>query len=283
MKKTNKCIYVLMSLSLLLLGCKKKIDTSKTQYEQDKDRNEIQIIDNKGSDGTKAGGTAAGAGIGAIGGAGVGAAAGAGIGSIIPGAGTATGAIIGAIVGGIGGLTGGGIKGYQLSNGDVSEYINVKTSFVFSQYEGMPASTVIYGASTNEEKYFVPTFNVGDNVTLHIEMNTSLLNKAKKASSRQKSEDVLIPVEITIDKTENIEVTYDGGIKKEAMRIENDLEGIARFSFFIKNNPELHPKLKLAFTPAQVGKAEINVTYGFPEYKIVDSTCDVCQTIKFVK
>ena len=93
----------------------------------------------------------------------------------------------------------------------------------------------------------------------------------------------MIPVEIAISKSENIELTYDGGIKKEAMRIENDIDGVARFSFFIKNNPELHPKLKLTFTPAQPGKAEVTVTYGFPEYKIVDSTCDVFQTIKFVK
>ena len=71
------------------MGCKKKnVDYSKTQYEQDKDKSEAQIIDTKGSAGTKVGGTAAGAGIGAAGGAGVGAAIGAGIGSVIPVAGT---------------------------------------------------------------------------------------------------------------------------------------------------------------------------------------------------
>ncbi len=293
MKKSRKCIYAFMTLSLMLLGCgeKRKIDTSKTQYEQDKDANEAQIIANKGSDGTKYGGAAAGAGIGAAGGAaagaGTGAAIGAGVGSIVPGAGTAigagTGAIIGAIVGGIGGLIGGGVTGYELSNGDMSEYINATTNFVFTQHDGSPVQTMIYGATTGESNYFDPIFTVGEDASLIIEMNTSLLNKAKKASARQRSEDLLIPVEIAISKSENIELTYDGGIKKEAMRIENDIDGVARFSFFIKNNPELHSKLKLTFTPAQPGKAEVTVTYGFPEYKIVDSTCDVFQTIKFVK
>ena len=190
MKKSRKCIYAFMTLSLMLLGCgeKRKIDTSKTQYEQDKDANEAQIIANKGSDGTKYGGAAAGAGIGAAGGAaagaGTGAAIGAGVGSIVPGAGTAigagTGAIIGAIVGGIGGLIGGGVTGYELSNGDMSEYINATTNFVFTQHDGSPVQTMIYGATTGESNYFDPIFTVGEDASLIIEMNTSLLNKAKK-------------------------------------------------------------------------------------------------------
>ena len=285
MKCIGKIVCLFVISSLLLIGChKKNVDYSKTQYEQDKDKNEAQIIDNQGSKGSKVGGTAAGAGVGASGGAGVGAAIGAGIGTaILPGAGTTAGAIIGAIVGGVGGLVGGAQTGFVLANGDVSEYINATTNFVFTQHDGSQVQTMIYGAVTEASNYFDPIFTVGEEASLVIEINTSLLQKAKKASSRQKSEDLLIPVEVAISKSANIEVTYEGGIKKEAMLIENDIDGVARFSFFIKNNPELHPKMKLTFTPAEPGKAEVTVTYGLPEYKVVDSTCDVFQTIKFVE
>lgn len=291
MKKLKKVVCLYIAGSLLLISCQKKnIDYSKSQYEQDQDLNESQIEDNKEGIG-KVAGTVIGATTGGVGGAGVGAgtgaAIGAGIGSIVPGPGTAVGAgigaIIGAVVGGVGGLIGGAQTGFVLTNGDMSEYINATTNFVFTQHDGTSVQTMIYGAVTDTSNYFDPVFTVGEEASLIIEINTTLLKKAKKASARQKSEDLLIPVEIAISKSENIEVTYEGGIKKEAMLIENDIDGVARFSFFIKNNPELHPKMKLTFTPAEPGKAEVTVTYGLPEYKIVDSTCDVFQTIKFVE
>ena len=284
MKRFTKIISGIMVV-ILCFGCsgKKTVDTSKTQYERDKIATEEQIAANKGSSTTKIGGTVAGGAGGAAGGAGAGAAIGAGIGSVVPVAGTATGAIIGAIVGGIAGGIGGSTAGYTLSNGDISEYINVTTNFVFTQHSSEAVQTMVYGASANEAKYFDPIFTVGEDASLVIEMNTALLKKASKASPKQRSEDLLIPVEVSISKSNNIEVTYDGGIKKEAMRIEPDIDGTARFSFYIKNNPELHPKLRLTFVPAEQGKAEVTVTYGLPEYKIVDSTCDVFQTIKFVQ
>lgn len=284
MKKFSKIISGMM-IVMLFFGCsgKKTGGSSKSQYEKDKITNEEQIIANQGSDSTKAKGTAIGAGSGLAVGAGTGAAIGAGVGSIVPVVGTGVGAIIGAAAGGIAGLIGGGSAGYTLANGEISEYINVTTNFVFTQHNSDAVQTMVYGASANEAKYFDPIFTVGEDASLIIEMNTALLKKASKASPRQKSEDLLIPVEISISKSNNIEITYDGGIKKEAMRIEPDIDGTARFSFFIKNNSELHPKLKLTFIPAEQGKAEVTVTYGLPEYKIVDSTCDVFQTIKFIK
>lgn len=277
MKNTKKIVAILL-IGCILTSCSKK-DTTKysTQYEKDQAEIEEQIIANQGSDATKIGGSVGGGSGGLL----AGAAIGAGLGSVIPGAGTAAGAIIGAIAGGIGGSIG----GYKLSNGDISEYINANTGFIFTQYlnDGTEKSTtMIYGAAANEYSYFDPVFKVGEDASMIIEINTSLLDKAKKASSRQKSEDLLIPVEISITKSENIEVTYDGGRQKESMRVENDIDGVARFSFYIKNNPQLINKMKFTFTPAVPGKAEVNVTYGLPEYKIVDSSCDVLQTIKFV-
>lgn len=288
MKKIKKFVAVIL-VGSMFIGCVKK-DTKQysTQYEKDKATSEDQIIANQGSDVTKVGGTIAGGTGGAAGGAGVGAAIGAGIGSVIPGAGTAAGAIIGAIIGGIGGAVGGGSAGYTLSNGEISEYIKANTRFIYTQHlnDGTEkSSTMVYGVAANEQDYFDPTFKVGEDVTMIIEINTSLLNKAKKASSRQKSEDLLIPVEISISKSEDIQVTYTGGNKqKESMSVPaNDIDGVARFSFYIKNNPQIINQLKFTFTPAIPGNAEVNVTYGLPEYKIVDSSCDVFQTIKFEK
>lgn len=289
MNRIAKCIICTTMITNFFVSCSKKTDenANKNSFEMDQQRYEQQQKDNKGSTAGKVAGTAAGAGIGGAGGAAAGAGIGAAIGAVIPLqiVTVPVGAGIGAIIGGIAGLVSGGKTGYQLSNGDLSEYINVNTTFVFAQHNSEELKTVVYGSAENEaSKYFLPRFPVNEEVQLTIEMNTSMLeSKIKQASKRQKSSDVRIPVKVSISKSKNIEVQYDGGIQKDRTKPEFDINGDARYSFYIKNNSELHPNLKFLFTPAEVGNAEINVTYGEPENKIVDSTCDICQTLKFIE
>ena len=81
----------------------------------------------------------------------------------------------------------GGFLGFKISNlffrSISNEYINVETSFVFSQHDGEEIRTLIYGTSANEDanKHFLPRFSSSQEVQLTIEMKTSMLkNKIKK-------------------------------------------------------------------------------------------------------
>lgn len=166
-----------------------------------------------------------------------------------------------------------------------SEYINVETSFVFSQHDGEEIRTIIYGTSANEDvsKHFLPRFSSSQEVQLTIEMNTSMLQKKiKKVSENQQSPEILIPVELKISKSDNISYKYDGGIQKDYYSEEFDAEN-KTYKFFIKNNPELKPNIKFLFEPKDIGEVQIDVIYGTPEYKMVDSSCDVSQAIKFIE
>ena len=133
-------------------------------------------------------------------------------------------------------------------------------------------------------KHFLPRFSTNQEVQLSIEMNTSMLkNKSKKIKKFQRSEDILIPVEITISKTDNVSYQYDGGIQKEQYSSSMVSKNDTSYKFFIKNNPELKPNIRFLFNPSDIGEVEIKVVYGTPEYKMTDSTCDVSQTIKFIE
>ncbi len=184
----------------------------------------------------------------------------------------------------------GGIIGFKLSGrlitNRVDEYINVKTSFIFSQSDGEELRTILYGIPENEDasKHFLPRFSSNKEVHLTIEMNTSILkNKIRKVSKQQQSPEILIPVELKISNTDNISYKYDGGIQRDYYTEESNSLDETCYKFFIKNNPELKPNIKFLFDPKDVGDVQINVLYGSPEYKMVDSSCDIAQTIKFIK
>ncbi|SFI86187.1 hypothetical protein SAMN04487775_10794 [Treponema bryantii] len=184
----------------------------------------------------------------------------------------------------------GGFLGFKISNlffrSISNEYINVETSFVFSQHDGEEIRTLIYGTSANEDanKHFLPRFSSSQEVQLTIEMKTSMLkNKIKKVSKYQQSPEILIPVELKISKGDNISYKYDGGIQKDYYTEESNSQGETCYKFFIKNNPELKPNIKFLFEPKDIGEVQIDVLYGTPEYKMVDSSCDIAQTIKFIE
>lgn len=182
----------------------------------------------------------------------------------------------------------GGFLGFKLSTQKysfVDEYINVETSFVFSQHESEEIKTLVYGTAANDDasKHFLPRFSSDEEVQLTINMQTSLLEKKiKKLSKFQKSSDILIPVEIKISKMNNLEIKYDGGLQKERLNYETN-SSYDTYKFFIKNNDKLSQNIKFLFIPTDKCDVEIDVAYGTPDYKMVDSMCDIAQTVKFIE
>ena len=272
-------VCVLLSAAAVLSSCSKEKENSpaKSQWEKDEEMVETQKEYNQDSVSRKVSGTAVGTSGGAAMGAATGAGIGATVGSIVPGAGTAVGAGVGAIIGSIAGGIGGGVSGFVLAPGEMSEYIKVETDFKAAQ-EGKNVESK--PSLWTSDDYISPKFVVGRDVTFTITMETSLLEKAKKASKKQTSEDILIPVEIVVTKSKNVEVLQTGGINGKNPEIE--IDGTVHYHFHIKNNKS-PTEVILTFTPAEEGNARIELIYGLPEYKIVDSNCDVFQMMKFVR
>lgn len=217
-------------------------------------------------------------------GAAKGAATGAAAGSVVPGLGTGIGAVIGAGVG----LIGGGLAGFGIGSAvgnatsDIeTEYINVVTKFSYSQSGSDRIETINYGAEGTEDagQYFVPDFNIGQDVILNIEMTPSLTESAYYAKDELTSERVRIPVQITISNATNIIVTKDSGVGGNVTP-EYDVQGNAIYSFDIAN--ESVPKtVRFRFTPSGEDKATIEVKYGDSENPITTKDSNIFATIRF--
>ena len=172
-----------------------------------------------------------------------------------------------------------------LANGEVSEYINVETHLTYvnnTTHQNLPFA---FGSAARKN-YVTPKFAKKDKIKLVVEMNANMIpEKSKKASKRQKSFDLLIPVEIQIDKSSiedgtlsiNLENTY----RDDSVDVSEIVDSKQIFRFFIKNDPFQTPYVELKFVPAGIGEAKIRIIYGKPDYKIVLSSCDVMQTIEF--
>lgn len=299
MKKITTTSALVLLMFSLLSSCSKESSSSSSggsNFDRDKQQYEQQKSENEGTNAGKVAKTIGGAAAGTAGGAALGAAVGAGIGaaigSVVPGAGTAVGAAIGAVAGGIAGAVGGGtatgINTYTLVNGEVSEYINVETHLTYVNNTTGQNLPFNFGGATNKN-YVTPTFTKKDKVKLVVEMNANMIpEKSKKASKRQKSFDLLIPVEIQIDKSSIEDGTLSinlgpGSFHDDAINGSEIVDSKQIFRFFIKNDPFQTPYVELKFVPAGVGEAKIRIIYGKPDYKIVLSSCDITQTIEFTE
>jgi len=191
------------------------------------------------------------------------------------------GAAIGWATGGVAG----GVAGAVVGGNSDTEYINVKTNFVFTQPGTDKKDTMIYGADVKTadqaSKYFVPVFDVNKDVWLVVEMEPTLTGWAKKLKRAISTNEEPIPVCITIQKTKNIQVSNVAGL--EDALLETDIDGTARYTFNIKNKKKGLYSATFKFHPAELGSSQIHMTYGSEERQIVDKTCNVFTTVEFVK
>lgn len=169
---------------------------------------------------------------------------------------------------------------------DVEEFVNIETTFVFSSAKNGVEKKMTYGSRTGgtEGNYSLPEFKIGSEIQLSIELVPSLLeNVAKDVRESEKSPKREIEIEVTIEKSKNVQVTQTGGMTP--INQKDDVDGTSRFIFTIKNNPEVSRTVNFLFTPAAVGNAKISVEYRAADngLKIVDKSCDVFQTVSFKK
>lgn len=288
--KRRVIVAIVFAYSVIIFCCipafgfgkkKQKQNSNQTQYEKEQEEHEQQKKKNAGS----AVGRKLKAGGGAAGGAAAGGAIGGTIGSVIPGPGTIIGAGIGAAVGG----AFGGTAVSSIANGEVSEYINVETCLNYTNNTTGRSIPYVYNSLGQRNMNNVtPTFSKGDDCKLVVEMKATMIpEKCKKASKRQKSFDLLIPVEICFNKKDIKDGTLgivndEGSIAGNQVNHE-EVDGVDHYFFFIKNDPHQTPTIVFKFVPAGVGEAKIRIIYGKPDYKIVLSSCYINQTIRFTE
>lgn len=198
---------------------------------------------------------------------------------------------VGIVTGGIVAVVGGafsGVQTYAHTNGEVSEYINVETHLNYVNDTTNQNMPFVFGGN-GQKNYATPTFAKKDKVKLAIEMYANMIpERIKKASERQKSLDLRIPVEIQIDKN-NIEdgtlsIAYSGGsLPEDAVNVPEIVDGIQHYHFFIKNDPNAIPSVVLKFVPAGIGEAKLRVIYGKPNNKLVLDSCNINQIIEFTE
>ena len=169
---------------------------------------------------------------------------------------------------------------------DAEEFVNIETTFVFSSTKNGVEKKMTYGSRTgaSEGNYSLPEFKIGSEIQLSIELAPSLLeNVAKNVRESEKSPKREIEIEVTIEKSKNVQVTQTGGMTP--INQKDDVDGTSRFIFTMKNNPEVSRTVNFLFTPAAVGNAKISVEYRAADngLKIVDKSCDVFQTVSFKK
>lgn len=237
------------------------------------------------------------AGGGAVAGAASGCAAGAAGGTVaLPGIGTVAGCVGGAIFGAAAGTLGVGTAGCgyivydtwdKTSYAKMKEFINVQTKVHYNidgdeDIDGNPR-TITY----EPEKPFNIKFPANKDLFVQIDMTPALMGISGHEIYNEEVEgiklkDILIPVEISIDKSKKITILRTAGV--QGIKRQDDLDGSVKFSFYIKNSPELHQSIKLRFLP-KMDKNNPNAVLHFSFQKannqFVDRQSNFDQTIIF--
>ncbi len=170
-------------------------------------------------------------------------------------------------------------------SGSLDEFLNVETHFIFENNQTGKRISNVYGATSFNIGDGLPvSYKKGEKMIFRIEFIPSSLKeeqaKPKVFKTRRYDEkDIDIPVRIEItSKKSHVEMTA----MKSIENIEKEKSDQAQiFTFTIKNKADPKRYIEFEITGREAGDEQIFVSYGSPEYKIVDSTCDVFETIHF--
>lgn len=168
-------------------------------------------------------------------------------------------------------------------SGSLDEFLNVETHFVFENNQTGKRISNVYGATSFNIGDGLPvSYKKGEKMIFRIEFIPSSLKeeqaKPKVFKTRRYDEkDIDIPVRIEItSRRSRVEMTAMesiSNIKKE--------KSAQIFTFTIENKANPKRYIEFEITGLEAGDEQIYVSYGSPERKIVDSTCDVFETIHF--
>ncbi len=168
--------------------------------------------------------------------------------------------------------------------GELQEFLNVETHFVFENNQTGKQISNIYGATGFYIGDGLPVmYKKGEKLVFFVEFVPTVLSKSKSKlkvyTLRPENIDIPVRIEIT-SKNSDVKLIDTKSIVKVEKDIDED-KSSQIYTFSIKNKEECKRYIKFEITGKNEGSDQIFVTYGNPENKIVDSTCDVFEIIQF--
>ena len=172
---------------------------------------------------------------------------------------------------------------YSEKSVKVSEFLNVETCFSFYNIHTQVSKKNIYGnMSFLEDATEIISANVGDTVILTITFTPTILSEKKSKIKKEYGDinEIDIPVKL-ICKGKNCKLKF-----LEAKNLENleklSSDGNADCRFTIKNTVDSKRVIKIEIMGLDKGAYEqLYISYGDENLRIVDSSCDVFETIQF--
>lgn len=170
--------------------------------------------------------------------------------------------------------------------GNLSEFLNVETHFVFENNQTQNRISNIYGATSFSVGDGVPiSYGINEKLVFYIEFFPTVLseNKLELKNYTKSPDSIDIPVSIEITSKNSKVNLIDTKSIYNVEKKKNVEHGSMIYNFLIKNKIESNRYIKFEITGLTEGEEEISISYGCPDYKIVESSCNVFETIEFTK
>lgn len=179
------------------------------------------------------------------------------------------------------------------------EFINIKTEIIYSVSgeDDDRTTTIIYGTETDVPKYHIREFPTKKELHVFIKMTPYykknppkhigqwIMDWVKGKDRYAYLKDLLIPVQISINKGKKISAKHDGGISRHFVDVSpEEVNGRVVFNLNIRNDQ--NTILELRFIPLSQknnkSEARLEIGYGDNNNNFVDKVVsDVDQTIIF--
>ena len=178
--------------------------------------------------------------------------------------------------------------GKKINNG--KEFINMKTTLTYSRDSASEpgkeiTETRTYGDKERPSEYLKP-FPRNKPLQVSVKFFPEMQNKQMYGCEFGgiAVKDLLIYVEIRMEKPRSVAVEYAGGISEDRVKVERDLQGWVTYSLHIKNNLEgPNPEARFTITPSQENASmKMNITYRAAS-KYVNRESDITETVLFKK
>lgn len=165
----------------------------------------------------------------------------------------------------------------------ISEFINIETCFMFDNSQTHSLKKNVYGTMYfSEDATEIISANAGETVILTITFSPTVLKEKMNSVKKEYSdiENIDIPVKLVF-KGKNCELKY-----VDARNLDNfektSSKSNADCKFTIKNLIDKKRLIKIEIKGIEKGAYEqVFVTYGSDEYPLVETSCNVFETIQF--
>lgn len=169
---------------------------------------------------------------------------------------------------------------------NLSEVINVETHFIFENTKTGKRVSNIYGATSFSIGDGLPIiYKTNDKIVFFIEFLPTVLSESKSELRKynRHPENIEIPVSIEItSKHATVNLIDTKSIYNVEKKHSKEHDSLV-YVFSIKNKIEQKRYIKFEITGLQPCNEQIYITYGNSDNNLVESSCNIFETIQFVE